>query len=244
MEIMHQPFNELSMDWFGWENLDRKPCVIFAPNIEICKFEQCGKPYARNNYIPFEDGLPLIYCEIGHGLWMGLPHYASSTPQIPGKIMITYDNCNPLANLQTNPTVQGDERVVFSGSQKERRWDLMWLRLLRCEVRCGYDRARPYWQTVRRIQTVCGLDKGQFAQSCFRRLAAVRHHVWMFGLEDIQDIQLSCSGSAQDQSPMWVSGHDLLENHQLLSCLEFQVFNLDLYFHPHSNWWISRLLLA
>jgi len=56
---------------------------------------------------------------------MGLPHYASSTPQIPGKIMITYDNCNPLANLQTNPTVQGDERVVFSGSQKERRWDLM-----------------------------------------------------------------------------------------------------------------------
>jgi hypothetical protein len=45
--------------------------------------------------------------------------------QIPGKIMITYDNYNPLANLQTNPTVQGDERVVFSGSQKERRWDLM-----------------------------------------------------------------------------------------------------------------------
>jgi len=227
MEIMHQPFNELSIYWFGWENLDRKPCVIFAPNIEICKFEQCG--HLLWNWARLMNGFTALCLQYR---------------QIPGKIMITYDNYNPLANLQTNPTVQGDERVVFSGSQKERRWDLMWLRLLRCEVRCGYDRARPYWQTVRRIQTVCGLDKGQFAQSCFRRLAAVRHHVWMFGLEDIQDIQLSCSGSAQDQSPMWVSGHDLLENHQLLSCLEFQVFNLDLYFHPHSNWWISRLLLA
>ena len=174
----------------------------------------------------------------------GFSAFCLQYPPNSRKIMITYDNYNPLANLQTNPTVQGDERVVFSGSQKERRWDLMWLRLLRCEVRCGYDRARPYWQTDRRIQTVCGVDKGQFAQSGFPRLAAVRHHVWMFGLEDIQDIQLSCSGWAQDQSPMWVSGHGLLENHQLLSRLEFQVFNLDLYFHPHSNCWISRLLLA
>ena len=61
---------------------------------------------------------------------------------------------------------------------------------MRCEVRCGYDGARAYWQTDRRIQTVGGLDKEQFAEPCFCRLAAVPHGVWMFGL----DIQLSCSG--------------------------------------------------
>ena len=84
MEIMHQPFNELSKDWFGWENLDRKACVIFAPNIEICKFEQCGKPYARNNYIPFEDGCSL-----------GLSH--SSTLYIYIHILLHYDCTYPLS---------------------------------------------------------------------------------------------------------------------------------------------------